>query len=1052
MRYRFCEFTGRPRRDRRLARERAGGRTGLTLPNRIQRTRTTTKHAFAESESVKNLNRLFVALSMVLAILADSGVEGSPEVFFEKTIAPLLSRHCVECHSESTSKGRLALDSVEGLTTGGRRGPVIVAGDPEASRLYRVLVDTKPRMPKNAPPLEASDVDSIRRWIVDGAVWPEGVQLEPEEVDLTDWWSLRPLLRPSIPHASAAVGKTTRNHPIDAFLEAKRHELGLTASPRADRRTLLRRLYFDLIGLPPSPADVRRFLDDTDEGAYERLVDRLLSSPRYGERWARHWLDVAHYADTHGYDKDKPRPNAWPYRDYVVRAFNEDKSYGRFIREQLAGDELYPGTLDGVVALGFVAAGPWDFIGHAEVPETKLDGRVARNLDRDDMVTTAMNVFQSTTVQCARCHDHKFDPVTQQEYYSLQAVFAAVDRADRPYDTDPAILARRQQLQRERTRWIGWLHEFDVTVRERAGARHAELDEALRQARNDIRSRRGARGFHSEISTEQDSVKWVQVDLGAAYVIERVEYVACDDDFNDIGAGFGFPLRYRIELSSDPAFESSVTIVDATTADVPNPGVDVQMAAVAAGTKARYVRVTATKLTARQDGEYVFALAELVVTGRDGSNLANGAEVAASDAISVEKRWRKEYLVDASYPGLNSEKAPSKRRHRLQSELNALRAEIAGESLAADERRVADRLAQIEAELSSLPEPQLVYAATIHHGRGSFRGRGPFGGAPREIRVLYRGDLRTPGPEAIPAAPRFFDEPSGRFELDSAHGESERRAALAEWLADHRNPLTWRSIVNRVWHYHMGRGLVDSPNDFGRMGQRPSHPELLDWLAVEFRDGGQSFKRLHRLIVTSEAYQQSSAADESKTRIDGGNVYLWRMNRRRLEAEATRDSVLAVSGQLNRLMYGPGFRCFVLEKPEHSPHYEYHKHNPADEQTHRRSIYRFIVRSQPDPFMQSLDCVDSSQSVAKRNETLTALQSLALLNNKFMLAMAAEFAARLRAASDVPEEQLRAGYRLALAREPTPEELRDLVEYASVHGLENACRVLFNLNEFVFAD
>jgi hypothetical protein len=323
--------------------------------------------------------------------------------------------------------------------------------------------------------------------------------------------------------------------------------------------------------------------------------------------------------------------------------------------------------------------------------------------------------------------------------------------------------------------------------------------------------------------------------------------------------------------------------------------------------------------------------------------------------------------------------------------------------------------------------------------------------------MLYRGDIQSPGPESHPAALDVFENLSHEFELSKNHGEEARRAALAKWLSDPSNPLTWRSLVNRVWLYHFGRGIVDSPNDFGRMGQLPSHPKLLDWLAVEFRDGGQSIKELHRLILHSATYRQSSTVSSGPHRlkaeqVDANNAYLWRMNRRRLEAEAIRDSVLFISGQMDSAMYGPGFQDFIIEKPEHSPHYQYHLHDPDDPKTHRRSVYRFIVRSQQQPFMTTLDCADPSMLVDKRTESLSALQALALLNNGLMLTMSKHFAAKLNEESDDLESQIERGFFQALGRSPAEEERVMLTTHAQQNGLANTCRLLFNLNEFVFVD
>ncbi len=683
---------------------------------------------------------------------------------------------------------------------GGDGGPVIVPGKGDDSLVVQLTagLEADRLMPPKGERLTAVQVAILRAWIDQGAGWPGGESGD----DARNWWSLRPLARPAVPTPPAADRAWVRN-PIDAFVRAKLQEKGLilAPAPEADRRTLARRLYFDLIGLPPSPEEVEAFVADRAPDAYERLVDRLLSSPHHGERWARHWLDVVHYGDTHGYDKDQPRPNAWPYRDYVIRSFNADRPYGEFVRQQVAGDVLEPGSADGIIAMGFIAAGPWDLIGHAEVAETKTDGKIARHLDRDDMVSNTINTFVSLTIQCAQCHNHKFDPITQEDYYRLQAVFSALDRADRPYYSDA------------------------VTAHKAAGQAKA--------------------GVHP--------------------------------------AG-------------------------------------------------------------------------------------------------------------------------------------------------------------------------LVYAGTIHNGgKAAFRGTGPDGGKPRPIFVLRRGDVKSPGPEVGPGTLNLVASLPGTFELSTGHAEGERRAALARWLTDSRNGLAWRSIVNRVWQYHFGRGIVATPNDFGRMGQLPTHPELLDWLAVEFRDGGQSLKALHRMIVTSATYRQSSAGNVAAEAVDADNAYLWRMNRRKLEAEAIRDAALAVAGKLERSMYGPAFQDFVVEHPEHSPHYEYERHNLDDPKTFRRSVYRFLVRSRPQPFMTALDCADPSMQVDRRNETGSPLQALALYNNGFMLTMARYLAIRVDGAGDLGEQAAFA-WRLALGRSPTPVEQQALAEHAREYGLASACRVILNLNEFAFVD
>jgi cytochrome c553 len=769
-----------------------------------------------------------------LALVATAAA--SAEVDFDRDVRPLLAKHCLRCHGAEKQRGGLRLDRRADARRGGKSGTPFVPGKPADSLLLqRVRADdADTRMPAGGEPLAAAEIAVLEAWIAQGAKWPDDGSVLAEAAP---WWSLRPLTRPRLPELPSS-GASAAN-PIDVFVLAKLQEQGLTPNPPADRRTLARRLSFDLIGLPPSPEEIEAFVGDPSPEAYEKLVDRLLASPHHGERWARHWLDVVRYADSHGYDKDQPRPHAWPYRDYVIRAFNSDKPFARFVQEQVAGDVLYPGTVDGIEALGFLAAGPWDLIGHVEVPESKIDGKVARHLDRDDFVSNTINTFVALTVHCAQCHDHKFDPITQEDYYRLQAVFAAIDRADRVYDADPDTAARR-----------------------------AQWEAALRDARRRI-----------------------------------------------------------AELADQTSAEAKV--------------------------------------------------------------------------------------------------------------------ELAGWE---------ERARQAESELARLPERrQTVYIGTVHTGRGNFTGTGASGGKPRPIHVLWRGDVTRPGKEVGPGAIPSVPPGVAAFSLPPEHTEGQRRAALAAWLTDPDNPLPWRVMANRIWQYHFGRGLVDTPNDFGRMGSLPSHPELLDYLACELRQH-QSLKRLHRLIVTSETYKRSSAHHQDNASRDADNRYLWRQNRRKLEAEAVRDALLCVAGKLDRSMGGPAFRDFVIERPEHSPHYQYHLHDPEDRSAYRRTVYRFAVRSKPQPFLAALDCADPSLAVDRRNETLTPQQALALWNNSLVLVMSRHFAARVEQEAASDADRVAVAFRLALGRSPTPAETDALARYAQQHGWANTCRIILNLSEFLFVD
>ena len=975
----------------------------------------------------------------------------SAAVDFTREVRPILEAHCLKCHGPEKQKGGYRLDASQVALHGGEsHAPNIVPGQPEKSPLLRFIAGAEPemRMPPKGALLTATEQATLRAWIVEGAVWPAAGDVAV--ADQRDWWAWRPLRRPEAPAEGSAA--------IDHLVRAKLAAQGLKPSPMAGAATLIRRVTLDLTGLPPTPEEVAAFVADPSPSAYERLVDRLLASPRHGERWARHWLDVAHYGDTHGYDKDKPRDHAWAYRDYVIRAFNVDKPYARFVQEQVAGDALFPGTRDGVEALGFLAAGPWDFIGHAEVPETKVDGKIARHLDRDDIVASTLGAFASLTVQCAQCHPHKFDPVSQEDYYSLQAVFAALDRTDRPYYLDDATNARAEALRRRQTELAARSAGLEGPAVAAAGPAYAALTKRLEGVSRTAAAKAGNPtpdfGYHARISPRADATKWVQVDLGRRVELAEVVLAPCYDDFNNIGAGFGFPVRFKIEVSDDPEFCEGVQLVwrghDQTyMADFPNPGLTPYVAKVDPedGIAGRYVRLTAIKLAPRK-GDYILALAELEVRTADGRNVAQGRPVRSLDAVEAPPRWRPANLTDGLAPVRPSADEVTK----LRAERDALLRSAMPAAAVAELGAVRAEAAQVAAELARLPKPALVYAGGIHRGSGTFVGTGAQGGQPRPIFLLARGQVTQPVREVGPGAVAAFDFAPARFALPAGAPEGERRAALARWLTHPDNPLVWRSVVNRVWQHHFGRGFVETANDFGRNGSPPTHPELLDWLARDFRDHGGSLKRLHRQIVLSATYRQSSADDPASSRVDAGNTWLWRQQRRKLEAEVLRDAVLQATGKLDLTMGGPGWRDFVVERPEHSPHYRYDLADPADPRTSRRSVYRFVVRSQTQPWMTSLDCADPSMRVDKRNESLSALQALALLNNGFMLTQAGFLAERVsRERPDLPAQVDRA-CALVLGRPPTVAERARLLAYARAEGLPATCRVLLNLNEFVFAD
>ncbi len=989
---------------------------------------------------------MFRAFMFVILFCASSA--SAAPIRFSSDVLPILASKCFTCHGPDAEhrKAGLRLDQKEGLFAPLKSGNIaVVPGDTSKSALFHRISTANAEEvmpPTDAPkPLSDEEKQTLIRWIEEGASW-------------TGHWAFEPLREGAPP---SVEGDTWSRNPIDQFIRAAQVERGLTPSPEADRRTLIRRLSFDLLGLPPKPEEVDAFIGDTRPDAWERLVDSMLASPRYGERWARHWLDVAHYGDTHGYDKDKRRENAWPYRDYVIHALNGDKPYGRFIQEQIAGDALYPDDPQATVALGFLAAGPWDFVGHVELREGTIDKAITRNLDRDDIVSTVMASVASLTAGCARCHDHKFDPISQEDYYSLQAVFAGIDRADRDFDDDPVVHRKRLEIAKVRDGLLRADEAFKQQLKELTSPDLDALNESLKplEARLKalVQKDSPTNGYHSAIETRADVTKWVQVDLGTSMPLEKIRLVpARPVDFTDT-PGFGFPLRFKVETSEDSEFTSPVVIADYTETEH-GFRTDHAVELEGKGVSGRFVRVTATRLFKRLE-DYVFALAELELYS-SGANVASGKVVSALDSIDGG-RWNTAYLVDG-YDSHQRLEAPGVQRpeaatiaaiERAVATLKVERETITlgllpeGDRAGYEENQRA--LAEANAAWEALPEPRKVFAGASRYARtGNFAPPE----AVRPIHLLIRGSEKTPGPEVGPGTVGCIEGLESRF---TAADESARRAALAHWLTDERNPLPWRSIVNRVWHYHFGQGIVSTPNDFGRMGAPPTHPELLDWLAAEFLKNGQSLKWLHRQIVTSATYRQASTSNPTFESLDGSNQFLWRMNRRQLEAEALRDATLAVSGKLDLTMGGPGVNFFVFED-DHSPRYKYAEFDPADPSGFRRSIYRFVVRSVPDPFMTNMDCADPSQSVPVRNQTLTAIQALSMLNNPVTVRQAAYFAERVAQGGATVAAQLAEAYRVALNRAPNEEELAALAPYAEKNGMAAACRVILNSNEFMFVD
>ena len=990
-----------------------------------------------------------VCIGIALLVNSASGAAGQGEhLEFDRDVWPILSVHCLRCHSAVGPEAGLDLTEPGKATSELESGErAIVPGDPEASELLRrISAGEGERMPPDGEPLSPDEINTLRLWITQGATWPPH-------------WAYRPLERRSPPAPETAEDASWVRNPIDAFVLQRLRERSLEPSPPADKRTWLRRVTFDLTGLPPTPDELTLFLADDSPDCFERAADRLLASPHYGERWARHWMDIAEFAETHGHDQDRPRPNAWPYRDYLIRSFNDDKPYARFVEEQIAGDVLFPNDPRALEATGFLAAGPWDESSLQGIREESVDRLIGRYLDRDDIVTSVMATFTSTTVHCARCHDHKFDPISQADYYGLQAVFAGVDKADRLYDPDPQVARRRGEL----------IARKDALPQQREIAAPILLDPTLQAA---------VASWEREIASAGSA--WITLDpetftsANGATLTELSDHSILsggtrpETDVSTVTARVPLPTvtGVRVEVLADESLpqkgpgrqdngnlhlnEFSITVLpaDDPTAASPlmlrNPIADFDQ--------------EGWTVAMAVDGNAATAWGIFPEVGkphRATFELAEPLKVQASTLLTfrLEQTHGGGHLIGRVRISATAAPVP------LPTEVDSLPAEIAAIlRTRPSERTVHDQAGlaafylerEIDRELASLPPRQFIYAGTNRFQPiGSFR---PAEGV-RAVHLLHRGDVLQPGTVAEPGALSCLPGLDGRFELADSHDEGRRRAALAHWLSEPQNVLVWRSIANRVWQYHFGRGLVDSPNEFGRMGKTPTHPELLDWLAAELIENGGSLKDLHRLIVTSGVYRQSSAYDAGHAAIDAENKLLWRMNRVRLDAESVHDAAVCFTGELDRTLGGPSVKQFLETPGIHvTPNVDYRGIDPDDSSIRRRSVYRFLFRTLPDPFFETLDCPAGSQSTARRTESVSALQALALLNDRFIVRRSELLAARLeRERPDLPA-QIRRLYELVLLRDASDEELAAFVEYASAHGLANACRMLLNSNEFLFVD
>jgi mono/diheme cytochrome c family protein len=1226
-----------------------------------------------------------LTLSLVRTASADLDLSKLPPaaerpVEFTRDIQPIFAESCYGCHGPEKQKGGLRLDvKAEALRGGDNHAPAIKPGKSAESPLIHFVAGLVPDvvMPQKGDRLTAEQIGLLRAWIDQGASWPDAAST-PHATRHRPHWSLKPVIRPPLPPISNL--KSQISNPIDAFILAKLADKNLTQSPPADRRTLIRRLYVDLIGLPPTPEEVEQFVNDRRRDAYDQLVERLLNSPHYGERWARHWLDVVRYAETHGFEMNQPRPNAWPYRDYVIRAFNEDKPYDRFILEQLAGDVL------GVdEATGFLVAGPWDQVKSPDVVLTANQ----RADELHDIINTTGTTFLGLTLGCARCHEHKFDPIPQREYYGFKAIFEGVqhgERALKPADFDERtkrVETLKRQLQPiearlddfeplaypARTRLLDddtpggsdvnapsvtqLVPRLGLEPHKPGSARGQASDpgDALRLPNLGLNYSYWSKVANQDVFTWNAKLAgryrvWLSWGCGwrthaedARYLLDLDGNLETRDDQREIarvdqrkfadGTGDmpGEPLwsafydagvhdlrpesKVVLRGGATEAFvtadlllfqEALPTTRTASTPSVRSPVSRGKNVERFTPVEAKFLRFTITETTDAEpcmDELEVFAAAESAngagqpaASARNVALAATGTKATASGTYPNSELHRLEHLNDGRYGNERSwiSDTPGKGWVQLEFPQPERIERVVWSRDRSPEPRYSDRVAtkyQVEVSLDG-QQWQVVASAADRLGRDNrakvtavktVGGLGAQAAAEvaallqqrqrleAEIKALsavsrvYAGDFKPPEPthrfhRGDPMQKREPVEPGAlgvipvRFELQSRVGfqpaqppdetrslvagegagwkpallseDQQRRLALARWIADPTNPLTARVMVNRIWQYHFGEGLVSTPSDFGANGARPTHPELLDWLAAEFMDHGWSVKHLHRLIVTSATYRQSaevkslnrymvesgkrasrnadsrfngstvqrfnaSSTHEARSRgresappsrdqvapthvggyprgfvasmrgaeaaaaphtIDANNRLLWRFPARRLEAEALRDAILAVSGNLDRRMGGPGWSPFEPNENYVRVYNPKQQFGPAD---WRRMVYATAVRQRPDGVFGVFDCPDGGQIAPKRNRSTTPLQALNLLNSGFIVQQARIFAERLeREAGADSAAQVHRAFALAFQREPEPAESSAALDLVRRDGLPALCRALFNANEFVF--
>lgn len=985
---------------------------------------------------------------------------------FKKHVRPVFITHCLKCHGGEKTEGELDIVERERLLKGGDHGPAVVPGDPAKSLLYLMVTHAKkPVMPFKAEKLPAETLKHIEAWIADGAPYDaplvankEATAWQSKQVpaEAKQHWAYRPLLKAEPPALNDAWIRT----PLDRFILAKLNTKGLKPNPATSPRQLLRRAYFDLVGLPPTAEEVAAFEKDPSPDAFAKIVDQLLDSPRYGERWARHWLDLARFAESHGFEHDYDRPSAYHYRDFVIRAFNSGMPYDTFVKWQLAGDELAPHDPQAMMATGFLAAG----VHSTQITKNEVEKH--RYDELDDMLSTTTTAMLGLTVGCARCHDHKYDAIPQGDYYRMLATFTATVRTETEFDLNAKayqtalakhqaehapLLAARAKYEKDElpARWTvyekanqgkpvlpTWVIADLTSMRSTGEATITKQDDGsvLLSGKNPPKE---MLTFTFDSSLKGINALRIEA-LADASLMKKGPGRAANGNFCltnlvvEAGPKNGKMVAIKLKNPRSTFDQKGLGIATAIDADTQTSGwaIDPQFGSNHAASFEFEKPLT-------HDGDSTFKVTMMFNNNtQHGMGRPRLAISNAPEPLALESNG----MSAAAQQALAT---PPEKRTAAQQEVLLSRYKVLDAGWQALDAKVREHAA-------TTPKKQLVKALISSEGVKAVRLHTQGEDVLKDTHYLRRGDPNNKEGVAAAGYLQVLANGAGNPWAKTPPKGSPltyRRAAFAEWLTDHERGagmLLARVIVNRLWAKHFGRGLVGTVSDFGIRGEKPSHPELLDYLATELIRNGWRLKPIHKLIVTSAVYQQSSASDEMKTKLDRDNTLLARYNTHRLEAEAIRDSLLAISGQLDTTMYGPG---------------------TFDEASKRRSVYFTMKRSRLIPMLVIFDAPDGTVGIGERPVTTVAPQALLMMNNPHVRQWAKGFAQRIGQGSTEATAVVERAYRTALGRSPTPNERAEGVQFLqrqeqSYQGKAEAatlarvdyCHVLLCLNELMFVD